>query len=251
MNSWIIPMAGFGTRTSKLGSIKPLIKVAARPVLYWNLLGISHLLSDSDEIIFVVRRDHCENFAIKARINQIVKDFLGLERVRFQVVEEVLPGPLCSVESAKKLVSVDANWIIVVNCDQFTCFEMPDDASEALGFCITHIDNGSRSSYCVPKFDSRSQRWFVSKIVEKSPISPIASSGVYGFRGFEVFSNALEHGLAYGPQHSGEFYVSGAMGAIGKVALIPAQYKQDLGSEAGIVRFESLIKLLTYENSGF
>ena len=53
--NWIFPIAGFGTRTSKLGSYKPLIEIIPNySIIKMCLLGLKSMFTKEDDLFFIV-----------------------------------------------------------------------------------------------------------------------------------------------------------------------------------------------------
>lgn len=243
MNTWIIPMAGFGKRTSDISKCKPLIKINNKYIIWWNLLGILQNIMPDDDIIFIVRKDHIVDYNLKNEINNCLTLHKLNNNVLFSVVEKVLCGPLLSVKTCIDLINKNTKWINVVNCDQYTNYKLPLYSTKYDSYCVCYINDQNTSSYIQPFLLDSNPTWMVKSIIEKNPISPIASAGIYGFNGLQNFIKAINGAINLKKTTNGEFYVSSAIEILSpNTLLVPAYFKFDLGSEKSIIEFDNFIK---------
>lgn len=239
MTAFIFPMAGYGTRVAALGNCKPLLNVAGKMVISWCLFGLKEVINQDDEFHFVVREEDIYNHDITARIRESLWTAGLSNPIFFHITHKVLAGPLLSVGLAVDEIPGNAD-VIICNTDQFISFDRPKYASGMDGFCVAHTTTNPKSSY-IDAVDN-GNGWMLRSIKEKSPISFIGSSGVYGFRSVNLLRNCIDKALKKKPHHNAEYFVGPAMMELaGDILLVPAKFKFDLGSVDNIRDYEQFV----------
>ena len=70
--NWIFPIAGFGTRTSKLGEYKPLIEVFEnQSILKICLSGLKTMFNPEDVFVFICSEEQSSRFNVREKISII------------------------------------------------------------------------------------------------------------------------------------------------------------------------------------
>jgi len=238
MMTWILPMAGRGTRVQELGECKPAINVAGRSILEWCLTGLSNRLNPSDRIIAVTTDFFEERYQL-SELGSKWCSKLGIG-VTFEIitVPETPPGPAASV-----LVATDAleenRPVVVVNVDQYCVFDVPSFGQDWDAFMPLYVNTTGKSSY------AEIRTGLVKRVVEKELISSYASAGIYGFRSGLMLSDLLKDELSRDPHHHGEYYVGPTLNNLiekgRKIIPSSVSVKCDLGNVNDIKSFEKLI----------
>lgn len=198
----IMPMAGGGTRFGNKGFNlpKPLIELQGRPFFYWAVQSVQKFI-EVEDIIFVVLKEHVEQFHIDNRIMEYYPNAI------IRVIPEVLNGAVLTCCEGVKAVEDDLP-ILFNDCDHaFICkpfYEYCRDAnfSDYDGALLTFASDNPGYSYV--KFDDKGS---VAGTIEKVVVSNEAICGAYYFKNKQIFSEGVGtylHKCAYK-----EFFVSG------------------------------------------
>ena len=185
----IMPMAGGGTRFKKEGIMlpKPLIKLDGHPFFFWATQSIAKFI-DIDNLIFVVLKEHIENYNID---KEILKYY---PNAKLQVIDEVLNGAVLTCLEGVKLVD-NNNPILFNDCDHcFTCNSFYDfslkNNDDVDGAILTFTSNNPRFSY-IEINDAGN----VKRTMEKKVISDKAICGAYYFKNKDVFEKSAKEYL--------------------------------------------------------
>lgn len=234
MKTWILPMAGKGTRTLELGQCKPAIFVSGKPVLAWCLISLQNLVEPGDKIIGITTSNFEENYKISDILKRWALKVGVVGEPEMVLVDSTPPGPAASVYAAKPFVDTDS-IAVVVNTDQFCIFSMPDHRLPWDAFLPLYVNSTGSSSYV------DINNGVIKKIKEKELISVCASSGVYGFRRAEDLFSLLESELGGEPHFGNEFFVGPTINRMiergGLVIPTSTIAKFDLGNVKSINQF--------------
>lgn len=237
--TWVLPIAGNGLRTQKLGIFKPFITIQDKYILEWFLISISDKIFFDDDFIFVTTDFYEENFLVQKTIKALFKKHEFNNTIKFKIVNNTPNGPAKSVESAIEYVDTGAP-VIVINVDQFILFELPEKLAEKC-YLVANIDIGDTKSYISLKEKK------IIEIVEKNNFSNIASTGVYIFPDVLILKDCLKKLFEKKIQYKNEFYIADAMNLIIneiEFELIPSICKIDLGNIKSIEYFNTILKKL-------
>lgn len=199
--SFIIPMAGAGSRFAKAGYTlpKPLIPIHGKPmidVVIQNLTPSRYKC----RFIFLVQKAQIEKYAVDEKLRTSCP---GCEVV---TVNGLTEGAACTVLLAKRYITNDP--MVIANCDQFVDCSI-DDFLDAWfdhdydGMIMTMTANDPKWSFV--GFDADGQ---VNRVVEKEVISNEATVGIYGFTRGSDFVSAAEDMIAANERVKNEFYVA-------------------------------------------
>lgn len=237
--TWILPMAGQGTRVSALGRCKPAIAVAGRPVVAWCLTGLSAYIQAGD-LIAAVTTDRLErDFGLSA----LCRDWIGrlalLADFELITVPDTPPGPAASVFAARDVVSRSAE-VVCINVDQYCEFDFPSEHIEWDAFLPLYVNTSGKSSY------AEIQGTRVISVEEKQLISCYASAGVYGFRDAKTLFAAIEEAICGPPHRNGEYYLGPTLNTLivqgARVVPTRVTAKFDLGNVPDIERFRNVVE---------
>lgn len=201
MLTFVIPMAGAGSRFAKAGYRypKPLIPVHGRPMIDVVINNLKPLRRES-LFVFLVQQQHIEQFGIDEKLHSWCP---GCEVV---VVEGLTQGAACTVLKAQKFISDEP--LVIANCDQYVDCEMDKFLDDWLdrdqdGMIMTMTANDPKWSFV--GFDENGS---VNLVVEKEVISNEATVGIYGFTRGTDFVQAAEEMIAANERVNNEFYVA-------------------------------------------
>lgn len=195
----LIPMAGAGSRFSKVGYTfpKPLIEVKGKTMIQ---VIVENLNIDAQHV-FVVQKSHYEKYHLKTLLNLISP---GCEIVQIDGVSE---GAASTTLLAKEYIDNDFP-LLIANSDQFIewdsnefMYSMSTDAIDGgiLSFRSTH------PKWSFAKLDSNG---YVERVAEKEPISDIATVGIYFWSKGSDYVKYAEEMISEDIRVNGEFYVA-------------------------------------------
>jgi NDP-sugar pyrophosphorylase family protein len=232
---WVFPMAGRGTRTSKLGTFKPFIHIGHRMMLGWLLSSIASKIDSDDSLVFITTEEYALACDAENTIGKILQSEGICNSHALVATPDTPPGPSATVHSARSLLNTDEP-VIVINCDQYIDFDMMDMTAGHCGFLPVYVQFGQKSSFV------RIENVLVTLIVEKNNISNLASAGVYAVATGHALISAIEMQFERGQMTNGEFYVSAAVNNLIEEGYrfypTPVRAKYDLGDVNGIRTFE-------------
>lgn len=194
----LIPMAGAGSRFSKVGYVfpKPLIDVRGKPMVQL----VTENLNIEARHIYVVQKEHYEKYNLKHLLNLISPD------CEIVIVEGITEGAACTTLLAKQYIDNDEP-LVICNSDQV--FEW--NSNEFMYSMVAdEVDAG------ILTFEGTHPKWsfaklgddgFVSEVAEKSPISNIATAGVYYWKKGSDYVKYAEQMIDKNIRTNNEFYV--------------------------------------------
>jgi NDP-sugar pyrophosphorylase family protein len=199
----VMPMAGRGKRFADAGydTPKPLIPVHGRPM---TKLVIDNLRpSGPHRFIFLILREHAEQFALDRHLREWAPDC----EVRY--VDRVTEGAACTVLLARDLICNDRP-LMIANCDQWVDVDINEylkamDDALADGLIMTMWADDPKWSYV--RFSADGQ---VREVVEKQVVSNEATVGIYNYRRGSDFVHAADSMIAKNLRVNNEFYVAPA-----------------------------------------
>ena len=197
----LIPMAGEGSRFAKEGYTfpKPLIDVRGKPMIQ---VVVENLDFDA-EYIFLVRKQHLEKYSgLKTTLNRITNG-------RFKIVEVdgLTEGAACTALLAKEFIDNDED-LLIANSDQVV--EYSHENFNMLK-SLTDVDGIVFAFHAVhPKwsFVKTNARGIITEVAEKTPISDIATCGIYWYRKGSDFVKAAEGMIRKNIRVNNEFYIA-------------------------------------------
>lgn len=191
----VIPMAGHGQRFKDKGYTfpKPLIDVDGAPMVQ----RVIETLPRADRYVFIVLREH----GIEVCLMRMV------DSATVHVRESVAPGAALSVLGAEHLIE-GADEILLANCDQLVAFDETNfrvllDEAKPDGVIFTFHSTHPKWSYV-----GLDERNHVTRVVEKVPISDVATCGIYYWRTGALMLDALQKHVDSGDTLNGESYIA-------------------------------------------
>lgn len=233
MNTWIIPMAGKGTRTQSLGEFKPFIEINGHKIIFWFLFSIKRLLKNDDQIIFVTTKYFAKKFKVKKEIQKILKE-LHI-KIKSNIVETPNnpAGQSISIEFAKKFTRMN-NPLIIANPDQYIDFDLPESIKN--NYLPLYLQLGNKSGFVSIR------NGLITKFAEKRNISNFACTGVYITAKAKWLFLAIKEQIKNKDMLNGEFYLGPAFNYLikggYKVEPLMIRAKYDLGNLKDITTFK-------------
>ena len=237
----LIPMAGEGSRFLKEGYAfpKPLIDVDGKPMIQ---TVVENLQFDA-EYIFLVRKEHLEKYAGLRNTLDRISDG------KFKIVEvdKLTEGAACTALLAKEHINTDED-ILIANSDQIIDYR-PEN------FLV--MKNMTTVDGIIFTFNAVHPKWsfikvnnlgFVTEVVEKIPISNIATCGIYWYRRGKDFVQSAESMIAKKLRVNNEFYVAPVYNEMiqNEKKIIPffVQHMHGIGTPEDLNFYMSLYKKL-------
>lgn len=195
----LIPMAGLGKRFRDKGFIvpKPFIMVDDKQIIDYSFDSID--IEEYEKIIFIVRREHVNNF----NINEILLNKFG-RNIEIVVVETLTQGSVCSCLAAKDLINND-NPLVIYTLDvnfapKFAYSSINKDLD---GLVLTFQANNPIYSYA-----EVNKNGLVLRTEEKEVISSNALVGIYCFRSGASFVKYSERMIDQELRTNNEYYIA-------------------------------------------
>lgn len=235
----VIPMAGRGSRFEKAGYSfpKPLIDINNKPMIQVIVDNLNITCPDGVRYIFLVLKDHYDQFALKYLLPLIV----GSNKCEIVVVDSITEGAACTVLLARDLINND-DELILANSDQWVNWDSEHFLNfmrekDADGGMLTFLATHPKWSFA--KVDESTN--LVTEVAEKKPISNVATVGIYYFQKGSLFVNAADKMIDKGIRTNGEFYVCPVFNEIiqdeGRVFSYPVAEMKGLGTPEDLQRF--------------
>lgn len=194
----VIPMAGAGSRFFQAGYTfpKPLISIKNLTMIEVVLQS----LSIEGNFIFIIRKEDIEKYNINYFLKNLKK------KSKLVIIDKITEGAACSVLLAKKYIN-NKNPLIIANSDQYIEWDPLDfmykvNNENIDGGILTFNSNHPKWSYA-----KVNKKGFVTKTIEKKPISDHATVGIYYWTKGSDFVYSAEEMIAKNDRTNNEFYI--------------------------------------------
>ena len=198
----VIPMAGHGSRFSKVGYVdpKPLIPVLGKPMIE---LVIENLKPSCDHrFIFICQAEHLHNYPLRSLLEAKAQGCHIIE------VGAVTEGAACTVLLAKPYID-NVDQLMIANCDQYIDVDINQYLDSLTinvdGLIMTMKEKSDKWSYI--ELNSQNK---ITRVVEKEVVSEEATVGIYNYQHGADFVNAAERMIEKNFRVNNEFYVAPA-----------------------------------------
>lgn len=202
--NFVIPMAGKGSRFVKEGYTVPkyLIEVNNKKILNYSLESLP--LQLASKIIFIILKEHQDEFDVVSEVSTIVGD---KNLIEFVFLDGVTGGQAETVLKAKDKIDTSKD-LVIFNIDTYfkskTLAEKLSDVSQKKhGVLGAFKDDGTNWSFAKLNKDN-----IVEKTAEKDPISNNALTGFYHFTNPNDFFRIAELCITKGIKSKNEFYIA-------------------------------------------
>lgn len=193
----LLPIAGNGQRFIDKGYElpKPLIKTNGKTIIERSLESVK---LDQCNMIFVVRRDHIDDFNIQEKLLEKYPD------AKFVVAETLTDGALSTCMLAKDYINTDEPLIIFTPDCYFEPQIVPENIDKKYQgmVCVFHSLSPAHSYVKIDKFG------FVTETAEKEVISDMAIGGLYYFKKGRRFVYWADYMISNDMRTKGEFYIA-------------------------------------------
>lgn len=193
----LVPMAGAGTRFQSAGYTfpKPLIEVRNKPMIQ---LVVENLNIEC-KFVYIVQKSHYDKYNLKYLLN------LMTPNCDIVTVDGVTEGAACTTLLAKEYINNDKH-LIIANSDQYIEWN-----SENFYYMTSELNDG-----LILTFKSIHPKWsfvriendLVKEVVEKKPISDIATVGIYYWNKGSDYVKYAERMIEKNIRVNNEFYVA-------------------------------------------
>ena len=197
----VLPIAGKAQRFIDKGYLapKPLIIVDKKHIIDWALESIDFSGVDDYRLIFIVRLDHINDFALDV----ILKEKFG-DDVIVITVDHITEGSVCTCLLAHDYIN-NEDELLIYTPDVY--FEKPFHLRNELsidedGHILTFKANSPAHSYA-----QLDENGYVTKTVEKEVISENAAVGVYYWKTGNMFIKYANELIEKNIRTNGEFYL--------------------------------------------
>jgi len=248
----VIPIAGRGSRflaekhrNPEYGKPKPTINIAGQMMVKWAAYSLP--LKPEDRLIFLVLREHIDNY----QIDETLKREFG-ENTVVIIVDKVTEGAACTVLLAKDYIDNDEP-LIVSDSDHYidgtTLIKEIEKYKEKIdGMIPVFYANGPKWSYAATDDEGE-----VTEVAEKVQISRNANIGAYYFSKGKYFVWAAEEMIEEDDRVNNEFYVAPVYNYMirrGKrVRLARPKYVHGLGTPKDVEKFLEYLKIGEIEHN--
>jgi RpiB/LacA/LacB family sugar-phosphate isomerase len=220
----LLPIAGKAQRFIDAGYTmpKPLIMAQDKQIIDWSMSSID---TSECNIIFVVRKEHINNFSI----DDILKNKFGKD-IKIISIDHVTRGSVETCLYAKKFIDNSLPLFIYTPDVFFEPVFKPESVSQDLDGCVlTFKANSAAHSYV-----ELNQDGLAVKTAEKEVISSNAAVGVYYFKKGSDFVRNAEEMIKLDLRTKNEFYICPLYNLMiksgDKVGIIEAEKMHVLGT---------------------
>ena len=193
----LLPIAGNGQRFLDKGYElpKPLIKTNGKTIIERSLESVK---LDQCNMIFVVRRDHIDDFNIQEKLLEKYPD------AKFVVAETLTDGALSTCMLAKEYINTDEPLIIFTPDCYFEPQINPESIDKKYDGMVC-VFNSTSPAHSYVKLN---EAGLVTKTAEKEVISDMAIGGLYYFKVGRMFVHCAEYTISNNTRTKGEFYIA-------------------------------------------
>ena len=198
---FLIPAAGLGSRFSALGykDPKPMIKLHGIPLILWVITNFKYF--EGDTILIAIR----DNTVNQNKIKELTRNIKA--RIEFIVIDKLTDGAARTVDIASQLLD-PKEPLIVANSDQFVASDLNPfrnlvESQNIDGAILTMKASSNKWSYV-----SKNNFGNITKVVEKTEISPEATVGIYGWSKLSSFQESFIEMISNEDKTNNEYYLA-------------------------------------------
>lgn len=240
----LVPMAGRGSRFAQeshrnpeYSKPKPMINVGGKLMIEWAISSFP--LKKDYQLIFLVLREHVENFKIDDQLREIFG-----ANIKIIIVDHVTEGAACTALLARELINNDTPLLIADSDDYIdgtTLFRDIENSEKVDGLIPVFYANNPKWSY-----SKTDENGYVTEVAEKIQISRNANIGAYYFRKGRDFVWAAEEMIEENDRTNNEFYIAPVYNYLlrrGKlVRLSRPRFVHGLGTPKDVEKFIEFLK---------
>lgn len=203
-------MAGFGTRFSRLETIKPFIDVLGKPMIAWAVKSFPQVKIQN--FVFIILKEHQNKYQVKEKLAQLFN-----KKIKVIIIPRPTRGAAETALAAKSSLNPDED-IIIADSDQYldstNLFQAILNKTPAVSGIIPvdrPIDSHIKHSYTLANTHN-----LALKVAEKDPelaaLGAYSNIGAYYFTKAKIFTQSIEAlikaGTTSGPPGRQEFFVA-------------------------------------------
>ncbi|MCK6259419.1 glycosyltransferase family 2 protein [Fictibacillus sp. KIGAM418] len=197
----IIPMAGKGERLKKAGYSLPkmLVECEGEPLFSWALQGLKPFFQKPYKLIFICLKRDLQHTSLLKKIKQ----YCPYPCTVF-TIESWTRGQAETVLKAKQYIN-NQQPLLIFNCDTYIDIgyhSWSPHQNCADGVVWSFESTEPNLSYIKANLDGT-----VDEVLEKTPMSPYASTGLYFFKTGASFVQLAEKAIDSKWRAAGEYYV--------------------------------------------
>ena len=243
--NWIFPIAGLGTRTSKLGPYKPLIEVLPDySIMKLCLSGIKTMFSQDDNLFFILSEQQEAEHCVSSEIDLILKDLNLKNNAHVLLLDNTPAGQALTIKAGVNKIPkiLLSEKTFVINSDQVVFFDMKD---VNLNFPSVgmYFNKGKKSCF----YDLDLEKQTIKQIKEKQKISCYAAAGVFYFPTAIQLNKSIEWALEKNKFHNGELFLGPCMEYFQRIEYFQTLMKFDLGNVEKIELFKKFVEGINYK----
>jgi dTDP-glucose pyrophosphorylase len=199
---YVVPMAGSGKRFVDAGYRVPkmLLEAHDKTLLQWSVDSLP--LDLAHRLVFVGLKEHEAKFGLRSRICALYEKQCDLA---FVDLDAVTGGQAETVLAAENWIEPDLA-LVIFNID--TMFRSSTLRQQLGRQDVDGVLGSFRSVEARFSFAKLDSEGFVTRVVEKEPISDSALTGLYHFRRASDFLEAARSAVRNDRRVKGEFYVA-------------------------------------------
>jgi dTDP-glucose pyrophosphorylase len=230
----IVPMAGRGSRLKDgiFTQPKPFIEIKGKTMIEWAISS----LKINATYTFIVLEEH---------LNNKLEGIFERMHIKYNIVtaKQVTQGPACTVLLAKEIIN-NEEPLIISNCDHYIDWESKGfiekcNKEKNHGEIAIFYSSDAKYSFC-----RVNEKYLVTEVVEKVPVSNLATAGIYYWKYGKDFVNCAERMIEQNKRVNNEFYVAPVYNEIinkgGKVGTFEVKKMWGLGTPDEIYEFLTL-----------
>tara|TARA_B100000519_G_scaffold203115_1_gene224190 strand:+ start:4080 stop:4817 length:738 start_codon:yes stop_codon:yes gene_type:complete len=197
----VIPMAGAGSRFSKVGYTepKPLILINGKPMIQLVIENLTPKINH--RFIFICQKAHVNQYGLKEKLSTWAPKCEILE------IDALTEGAACTVLTAKSFIDNDSP-LMIANSDQFIDIDINKYLNVFEDITLDGLIMTMHASDPKWSFVDLDNHDYVTRVVEKEVISNEATVGIYNFREGQNFVKSAEKMISNNERVNGEFYVA-------------------------------------------
>lgn len=233
-------MAGRGSRFKEAGYTIPksLIVVRGKPMIQWATDSLPSLKNAKK--IFICLKEHDLSHNISGKLKELYGN-----NIYIFFADHVTEGAAISALLSKKLINTDEE-LLISNADQYfrsSTFEKELKVKKKNFSGIIPVFEATHPRWSFAKINDR---WIVTEVAEKVPISNHATVGVYYFKRGKDFVWASDQMIKKDIRRNNEFYVcpvfNELIGRGDKIKALQTDFMWSMGTPEDMTYFEKYYK---------
>jgi len=201
--TYVIPMAGHGSRFKEAGYSKPkmLIEVHGKTLLEWSVDSLP--LDICEHLIFICLKEHEDAYNLSKLIKALYEE--KVSQLSFIYLDTVTRGQAETVLKAKHIME-PLKDLVIFNIDTYFQSSSIKNAllrTDTDGVIGAFYSKEDRFSFAKVGSDG-----YVSETAEKVAISNVALTGLYHFKHASDFIKIAEHHIKRNITTKNEFYIA-------------------------------------------